>query len=165
MVVHDEDPLPTRPGDWSEDRIKQRRRTCNENTRIADALDKSLGRVEVLSPDFEGVAGVSRTAGEKVGKAMAAMDWVDEQEDRQVPVRLREVVAAGFAAGNTVRLTPGASATVPDHGDFGNGRLRLPAGDPGAVRHDDQHPDTGTRDQSRPSSPEPCALLPSSPSP
>ena len=46
VVVHDEDPLPDPiPGDWSEDRIKQRRRTYNENTRIADALDKSLGRV------------------------------------------------------------------------------------------------------------------------
>ena len=27
---------------------------------------------------------------------MAAMNWLDEQEDRQVPVRLRDVVAAGF---------------------------------------------------------------------
>jgi len=74
-AVHDEDPVPDPvPTDWNPDKIDQRRRLFGENARIRDEVDASIGSVEVLAPDFEGVGGVSRTQGEKKGKAIAALE-------------------------------------------------------------------------------------------
>jgi CRISPR-associated exonuclease Cas4 len=96
LVVHDEDPVPDPvPDDWKEDRAKQARRTYAENARIASFVDHSLGSVEVLSPCFEEAAGVSKSQGEKVGKAMAAMESL---ADRDVPVCLQAIVRLAFAS-------------------------------------------------------------------
>jgi CRISPR-associated exonuclease Cas4 len=74
-VVHDEDPVPDPvPNDWSPEKAAERRRLFDENTEIRNAVDPAIGSVRVLAPDFERAAGVSRTQGEKKGKAIAALE-------------------------------------------------------------------------------------------
>ena len=64
------------------------------NDEIRDLVDASIGAVEMLSPDFEGIAGVSRTQGQKKGKALAALDHFDGKSADEIPERLRDVVSA-----------------------------------------------------------------------
>jgi CRISPR-associated exonuclease Cas4 len=96
VVAHDEDPVPDPvPPEWSSDRAKHARETFAENAKIAAAVDPSLGSVQVLSPCFEDVAGVSKNQGQKIGKAMAAMVFF---KDHEVPHDLATIIEAAFSA-------------------------------------------------------------------
>lgn len=96
VVVHDEDPVPDPvPAEWSPDRAKHAREAFSENAKIAAKVDPSLGSVQVLSPCFEDVAGVSKNQGQKVGKAMAAMVFF---KDHEVPRNLATIIEATFPA-------------------------------------------------------------------
>jgi putative ATP-dependent endonuclease of the OLD family len=93
-VVHDEDPVPDPiPSDWPTDKGKHAREAFAENARIAAVIDRSFGSVHVLSPCFEDVAGVSKSQGHKVGKAMAAMVFFNNHE---VPKDLADIIEATF---------------------------------------------------------------------
>jgi len=97
LVVHDEDPLPDPiPTDWSESKEREKRRTFELNGEIAGLVKTPLGQVAVLSPDFEQVAGVSRSQGEKSGKALAALDHFESVDKAGIPERLKEVVCAAY---------------------------------------------------------------------
>lgn len=97
-VVHDEDPVPEPiPTVWKDDRIRQARKTFGENEDIRKAvhsLDPPLGRIFVISPDLEGVAGIPTTQGEKKGKALAALDHFEDKRAGDIPEKLTEVVRA-----------------------------------------------------------------------
>ena len=96
-VVHDEDPLPDPiPADWNEDKRKARRATFEMNDKIKSVVDTGLGSVEMLSPDFETVSGVSRSQAEKKGKALAALDHFAEKRTEEVPERLAECVRSAY---------------------------------------------------------------------
>lgn len=98
IVVHDEDPLPDPiPADWDDDKREAKRRTFALNQEIAAMVEAPLGRVELVSPDFESVAGVSRSQGEKKGKALAAIDHFEAIDVDRVPERLVEIVRAIYA--------------------------------------------------------------------
>lgn len=100
-VVHDEDPLPSPiPGDWSAEKRAAKQRTFAMNATIAGAIHNQLGSVEVLSPDFEGVSGISHSQAEKKGKAIAALDHFDPKPPDQIPARLAQVVRAAFRLDN-----------------------------------------------------------------
>lgn len=115
-VIHDEDPLPDPvPTDWTDDKIKHKRSTFEENARIAIVLDRSLGQVHVLRPCFEDVAGVSKTQGAKVGKAMAAVTYFGTAE---VPTQLKAVVEAVFGTSDKAAL-----ADVPTVPAAAEGRI------------------------------------------
>jgi CRISPR-associated exonuclease Cas4 len=93
VVLHDEDPLPDPiPADWNQDKQRQRRQLFEVNQEIADAVDTAVGRVEVLSPDLERVAGVSSSQGERKGKALAALEYFRAMEAAAVPSPLQQVV-------------------------------------------------------------------------
>jgi len=97
-VVHDEDPVPDPvPADWSENKVAQRRRLFGENERIRAEVDASIGSVEVLKPDFEGVAGVSRTQGEKKGKAIAALQHFDGMNPEEFPKPLCDLIKRAYS--------------------------------------------------------------------
>jgi len=97
FVIHDEDPLRDPiPDDWDEDKKKAMERTFALNKDIYNCVKKPLGQVEVLSPDFERASGVSKSQGEKKGKALAALDHFKAVEN--IPDRLRQVVCAAFGA-------------------------------------------------------------------
>jgi len=99
LVIHDEDPLPDPiPDAWNEDKKKAKKRTFELNKQIKDLVKAPLGQVEMLSPDFEAVSGVSKSQGERKGKALAALDHFEAVDKSEIPERLCQVVYAAFNA-------------------------------------------------------------------
>jgi len=99
LVIHDEDPLPDPiPEDWTEGKTREKKRTYALNETIANLVETPLGKVEMLSPDFETVSGVSKSQGEKKGKALAALDHFEAVDQSNIPDRIRHVVHAAFHA-------------------------------------------------------------------
>ena len=93
VVVHDEDPLPDPiPDDWNEDKIRAKRRTYELNDEIRSIVNTEIGEAVMLSPDFEGAAGVSRSQGDKKGKALAALDHFDEMPPNEIPDDLTRLI-------------------------------------------------------------------------
>jgi CRISPR-associated exonuclease Cas4 len=96
-VVHDEDPLPDPiPRDWPPEKMASKQRLFQANQEIAGLVGLDLGSVEILSPDFEGVSGISHTQAEKKGKAVAALDHFDPMTVEQLPARLNEVIRSVY---------------------------------------------------------------------
>ena len=96
-VVHDEDPLPSPiPASWEADKREKMQRLFQANQTIADLVEANLGHVELLSPDFEGVGGISHTQAEKKGKAIAALDHFDAITDGQLPARLSQIIRSAY---------------------------------------------------------------------
>ena len=97
-VIHDEDPLPDPiPVEWDEDKIREKRRIFNLNNTIANLIDRNIGSFYMLSPDFEGLSGVSKTQGSKKGKAIAALDHYSGIPADNIPETLQIVVRAVFS--------------------------------------------------------------------
>lgn len=93
LVIHDEDPLPPEiPSEWDEDKIREKRRTFGLNAHIVSIVNTAIGKVVVLSPDFEGIAGVSKTQGKKMGKAIAALEHFSTLPHTDVPPAFSEIV-------------------------------------------------------------------------
>lgn len=90
VVVHDEDPVPI-PLPADEDQAREKKHTFALNEEIKASIDASLGAVEVLAPELERVAGISKTQGEKKGKALAALDHFAGKVAAEIPSRLAEV--------------------------------------------------------------------------
>lgn len=102
LVVHDEDPIPDPvPESWDDTKREAKSRTYALNAELANLVEAPLGRIEVLSPDLEGASGVSKTQGEKKGKALAALDYFAGQGGDQIPDRLKEIVQSAYGAWNT----------------------------------------------------------------
>lgn len=101
VVVHDEDPLPDPiPDTWTEDKRREKEKTFSLNKEIQELVDSKLGHVEILSPDFEGVARISRTQAEKKGKAFAALEHFEANTVEKYPTRLIELVNAIYCGKN-----------------------------------------------------------------
>lgn len=99
LVVHDEDPVSDPiPNGWTEEKKREKQRTYELNQVIADLVKSPLGKVEVLRPDFEQAAGVSKSQGEKKGKALAALDHFASVDAENVPEQLKRVVYAAYGA-------------------------------------------------------------------
>jgi CRISPR-associated exonuclease Cas4 len=95
VVVHDEDPLPDPiPDEWDDDKKREKRRTFELNTKIAEGICEDLGSVFVLSPDFERASGVSRKQGDKMGKAIAALEHFSPLPVENIPETIQEIVRA-----------------------------------------------------------------------
>ena len=99
-MVHYEDPLPdTTSNDWKNlgnDVKRLKENTFEFNNRIQDEVDSTLGKIEIFCPDFEKVAGVSKSQGGKKGKALAAVDHFDSKSINEIPERLANVVRAVY---------------------------------------------------------------------
>lgn len=96
-VIHDEDPVPDPiPEDWTVEKLKTKRNTFEMNQKIQNLLDEDLGEVEILSPDFETAAGISRNQADKKGKALAALEFFEEIEAETIPERIAEVVRKAY---------------------------------------------------------------------
>lgn len=95
VVVHDEDPLPDPvPAEWDGDKIREKRRNFELNKRISEEISKDLGSVFVLSPDFEGASGVSKNQGDKMGKAIAALEYFSPLPVENIPGTVQDIVKA-----------------------------------------------------------------------
>lgn len=92
-VVHDEDPMPDPiPPDWDESKTREKRRTFELNSGISSIINSAIGKAFTLSPDFEGVAGVSKTQGKKMGKAIAALEHFSALPVEDIPTPLSEII-------------------------------------------------------------------------
>ena len=99
FVIHDEDPLPDPiPSEWNKDKKEAKKRTFELNEEINNLVEEPLGQVEVLSPDFESISGVSKSQGAKKGKALAALDHFESKNETEIPERIREVVIKAYRA-------------------------------------------------------------------
>ena len=95
IVIHDEDPLPDPiPADWGDEKKREKQRTFKLNQDILNAIDNSIGRIEMLSPDFEGASGVSKRSGDRKGKALAALNYFEKNSVEAISERLKEIVRA-----------------------------------------------------------------------
>jgi predicted ATP-dependent endonuclease of OLD family len=104
LVIHDEDPLPNPiPDDWNEDKRREKERTFDLNNEIRNVVNESWGKIEMLCPDFEAISNVSRTQGEKKGKALAALEHFETMDESDIPQRLKEVVQAVFGSGEHIQ--------------------------------------------------------------
>lgn len=100
LVIHDEDPLPDPvPAHWEEDKRKQKQRTFKLNAEIAQLAGAPLGSVEMFKPDFEKACGVSKSQGDKMGKALAALEHFEALPAKEIPKVLVDVVRASYATG------------------------------------------------------------------
>lgn len=105
-VVHDEDPLPDPiPHSGNDDKEKLKRRTFALNEKLAAMVEEPLGRVEMIAPDFEDVAGVPKRQGEKRGKPLAALEHFGGWGADAIPARLRELVKVVYGKGETQSAT------------------------------------------------------------
>lgn len=96
-VVHDEDPLPVPiPPEWKPQRIKERELLYQINTELAALAIAGTGHAEVLSPDFEGVSGISRRQGEIKGKVLAALDHFQALGNKEIPPTLSQAVKNAY---------------------------------------------------------------------
>ncbi len=82
-ILIDEDPyfLPdytkTNPS-----RIKQKRRAYKLTLKIAEIIDESLGKIVVISPDFDNFIGVSKNQSKNLGKPTAVYNKYKELEGK-----------------------------------------------------------------------------------
>jgi CRISPR-associated exonuclease Cas4 len=96
-VVHDEDPLPaSKPDSMTEDLWNSKKRAHELNVEIADIVNKKYGRSVVMDPDFEGVAGISKSVAERKGKAVAALEYFKDKTSADIPEALASVVRGAF---------------------------------------------------------------------
>jgi putative ATP-dependent endonuclease of the OLD family len=97
LVIHDEDPLPDPiPDEWNEEKRREKKRTFDLNEYIMNLVETPLGQVEILSPDFEEVSGVSKSQGEQKGKALAALDHFETVDKQNITQRLMQIVNAAY---------------------------------------------------------------------
>ena len=91
LVVHDEDPIPEKLPD-KEDIRNSLINTYILNEKINNLIDETFGDVEMLSPDFEGLSGISKTQFEKKGKSFAAIEHFSNKKESEIPERLVKIV-------------------------------------------------------------------------
>lgn len=86
VVVYDEDPLPipTPPG--------YDRRAFETNSEIQTVINTNFGSSITVTPDFEGIAGVSRTQGTRKGKALAALEHFSSLDNSAIPQTIQDIV-------------------------------------------------------------------------
>lgn len=98
LVIHDEDPIPEPiPGDWSADKRREKERTFRLNNEIAQLVEAPLGQVDMVCPDFEGAAEVSRSQGKNKGKALAALEHFEGRQEDEVPPAVTRMVRAAYS--------------------------------------------------------------------
>jgi len=111
LVVHDEDPLPNPiPADWNENKRTEKERAFKLNAQIAALVKPGLGSVRMFSSDFEGATGVSRTQGEKKGKALAALDHFEKTKPEDICGELIGVIDATYGPAASVAAASEAAS-------------------------------------------------------
>jgi putative ATP-dependent endonuclease of OLD family len=89
VVVHDVDPVDE---NLIGEKLSEARRLFAENEKIRHILNVSLGKIETLDPDFEGVFSLSKHQIEKVGKPYAVFRRLQDMTAEAIPPRIKEIV-------------------------------------------------------------------------
>ncbi|HIE14031.1 TPA: ATP-dependent endonuclease [Candidatus Bathyarchaeota archaeon] len=94
LVIHDEDPVDPElePGGSKHDpeKLREAQRTFNENERIRQALNPSVGKIKMIHGEFENLLGISRSKAERIGKPLAAVEKYSEETT--IPAKLEKLV-------------------------------------------------------------------------
>ena len=93
LVVHDEDPVPA---ECSPEKREGRERIFGLNNVLNDLVEAPLGRIEMVRPDFEAAAGIPQAQGDRKGKPLAALEYLESVGDEQIPEALRRIVASAY---------------------------------------------------------------------
>lgn len=95
LVIHDEDPIDPElklgGSKHDPDRLREAKRTFEENRRIREACESQIGGVTEIAGEFETLLGISRTQAGKLGKPFAAVEKYSD-ETQQIPETLKELV-------------------------------------------------------------------------
>lgn len=92
-VLHDEDPLPDPiPANGNSSRIDGQRRTFALNRQIAELVGDP-SRISVSRPDFETSCAISKSQGDKIGKALAALEHFQALSTANIPTSVQDLVA------------------------------------------------------------------------
>ena len=60
-------------------------------------MNTSFGTTAAFSPDFEGISGVSKTQGEKCGKALAALEYFNGISDEELPQEMINMIRDAYS--------------------------------------------------------------------
>jgi len=98
LVIHDEDPVDPElgPGGSRHDpeKLREAKRVFEENQRIRQALDPSVGEVIMIQGEFEKLLGISRSKAERIGKPLAAVEKYSEETT--IPAELEKLVRKAY---------------------------------------------------------------------
>jgi hypothetical protein len=61
-------------------------------------VNPEFGSVQTLSPHFEGACGVSKSQGEKKGKAIAALDHFGKLKTEDIPLPLTQIIESAYGS-------------------------------------------------------------------
>lgn len=96
-VIHDEDPIPDPiPIAWAPEKIREKQNTFALNEEIRNHVLGNIGKIEVLTPDFEHFSGVPLAQGEKKGKPLAALDHFNRLDIIDIPIAIKDFVERVF---------------------------------------------------------------------
>lgn len=70
------------------DAVKEKKKAYKKTKKIGEKTDETIGRLVVVSPDFDQFLGISKSQMKKHGKPTAAFRWMEDQTD---PQKLNEV--------------------------------------------------------------------------
>jgi CRISPR-associated exonuclease Cas4 len=95
LVIHDEDPIDPElePGGvrYDPDKHREAKRAFEENQRIKDTINPTIGNVLQIPGEFEKLLGVSRAQADKLGKPFAAVERYTH-EDVEILEDVKELV-------------------------------------------------------------------------
>ncbi|MBU0610127.1 MAG: AAA family ATPase, partial [Armatimonadetes bacterium] len=94
LAVHDEDQVGVTE-DEDKEEYERQVRLFGENKLIHDTCEALFGGPFMVSPDFEGIAGVSKNQGEKWGKPLAAARHFGDANNA-VPAELEQLVREAY---------------------------------------------------------------------
>jgi len=95
LVIHDEDPIDPelKPGGakHDSDRFRETKRTFEENQRIKDTVNPTIGKAREIAGKFEKLLDISKTQADELGKPFAAVEKY-AKEDVKIPEDVKELV-------------------------------------------------------------------------
>jgi CRISPR-associated exonuclease Cas4 len=94
LVIHDEDPIDPEliPGGsrHDPDKFREAKQAFEENEKISNVIDATIGKVRQIPGEFEKLLGITRTKAEKLGKPFAAIEKYDK-EDVEISEDVKEL--------------------------------------------------------------------------
>ena len=94
-VIFDEDPM--KPSYDNPGKERADRTTYEFNKIIEESVHPKLGELRMISPDFEGCFGISRSQWEKLGKGLAALKHFQMINDEAIPEVMIQLLTRIYA--------------------------------------------------------------------
>ncbi len=100
IVIHDEDPvdpeLEVGGSRHNAEKLRDAKKAYQENDKINRTIVPSIGRIEIVRPEFENLLGISKTYADKVGKPYASLESVEDLT-KTIPLELDRLVREAYS--------------------------------------------------------------------